>query len=82
MNNKKILSKDCQTMTVKEVKEYLGTGTAVTYNLFNSKGFPSIRIGRQLLVRREAFLEWLHREETREGDDATWQDEPMEKAAL
>ncbi|MDY4213672.1 MAG: hypothetical protein SOX82_08325 [Eubacteriales bacterium] len=46
MNNKKIKTNNCQTMTVKQVKEYLGIGTAAAYSLFQNDSFPAIRIGR------------------------------------
>lgn len=63
MNNRKLISENCQMLTVKQVKEYLGLGTTSTYNLFRSGDFPSVTIGRQLLVRKEAFLEWIKSKE-------------------
>lgn len=64
MNNKKLVSENCQMLTVKQVKEYLGLGTTSTYNLFRSYDFPSVMIGRQLLVRKEAFFEWIKSKES------------------
>ncbi|GEM_PF-595119 len=80
MNNKKVITKNCQTMTVKQVKEYLGLGTAAAYALFQSEGFPSLKIGRQLFVRRQSFMAWLTEVENRKGGDSTWQDAQTVKA--
>ena len=42
MSNKKSITGNCQTMTVRQVKEYLGLGNAAAYALFKSEGFPSM----------------------------------------
>lgn len=82
MNNKKIKTNNCQTMTVKQVKEYLGIGTAAAYSLFQSDSFPAIKIGRQFLVRRKSFMAWLSEAENHKGGDIAWQDAPTAKAVL
>lgn len=61
-------------MTVRQVKEYLGLGNAAAYALFKSEGFPSIKIGRQLFVRRQSFMDWLIKAENYNGGDDLCQD--------
>ena len=60
-----LLTKECQMMTVKDVKEYLGIGNNAAYALFHREDFPSLIIGRILLVRRESFLNWIAYMESR-----------------
>lgn len=52
MNTKK-------TLTVHELSEYLGIGRATAYELVNSDGFPSFRIGKKILVNADALQEWI-----------------------
>lgn len=44
--------------SVKDIQEILGVGRATTYRLVRSKGFPSITIGKQILIDKEAFVDW------------------------
>lgn len=37
----------------------LGIGRAAAYNLVNRRDFPSIRVGRKVLIPRDAFERWL-----------------------
>ena len=74
MSNKISITGNCQTMTVRLVKEYLGLGNAAAYALFKSEGFPSIKIGRQLFVRRQSFMDWLIKAENYNGGDDLCQD--------
>lgn len=46
-------------MTVPEIQEALGIGRNAAYNLINRQDFPTIRIGRKVIVPRDAFLRWL-----------------------
>lgn len=32
---------------------------AGAYNLMHAEGFPTIRIGKRMVVSKEAFLKWL-----------------------
>ena len=36
-----------------------GSSRANAYQLMHSKGFPTIRIGKRMLVPKDKFLEWL-----------------------
>ena len=49
------------TLSVEDVASYLGISRVGAYNLCHSKGFPSMRIGKRILIPRDRFLEWLDR---------------------
>lgn len=46
-------------LNVKQLARVMNLGTNSTYELVHSKGFPSIRIGRQLKIPRDQFRKWL-----------------------
>ena len=47
------------TLTVPEVGEVLGISLAKVYDLARSEGFPSMRIGRRILVPRDKLIRWI-----------------------
>lgn len=47
------------TLTVKQVREYLSIGFDRSYNLFHSADFPAYTIGRNLFVSKVEFIQWL-----------------------
>ena len=47
-------------MTAKDIAGYLNISLTSGYNLMNSKGFPVLKLGKQLRVTRENFLNWLN----------------------
>ena len=47
------------TLSVKDVSQGLGINLASAYALAASEGFPSIRIGRRVVIPRDAFQRWL-----------------------
>ncbi|MDE6833438.1 MAG: helix-turn-helix domain-containing protein [Ruminococcus sp.] len=48
------------TLTAKDVAGYLSISLTSGYNLMNSKGFPVLKLGKQLRVTRDNFLNWLN----------------------
>jgi excisionase family DNA binding protein len=48
------------TMTAKDVAGYLNISLTSGYNLMNAKNFPTLRLGKQLRVNRDHFLNWLN----------------------
>lgn len=48
-----------RTITVYELQEQLQIGRAKAYELVNSKGFPSLRVGRKILVSVEGLKKWI-----------------------
>ena len=47
------------TMNVEQMATFLGISRVAAYNLSHSKGFPSKRIGKRILIPRDQFLSWL-----------------------
>jgi len=47
------------TYTVPEVARLLGINVITAYEIARQEGFPSIRIGRRIVVPKEAFHRWL-----------------------
>jgi len=46
-------------LRVEDVGRILGINRAAAYELVKSEGFPSIRIGRRILVPLDSLNEWL-----------------------
>lgn len=46
-------------LTVEEAGKMLGVSRPTAYQLSRSKGFPTIRIGRRVLVPVEQLKEWI-----------------------
>ena len=47
------------TLTAPEVGEVLGISRAAAYELVRSEGFPQIKIGKRILIPRDAFIRWI-----------------------
>lgn len=48
--------------TPKEVKEILNVKQAFVYELFNSKDFPSFKVGVHWRVREDDLIEWIEKQ--------------------
>lgn len=48
-----------KNISVNELRIYLGVSRATAYELVNTEGFPSFRIGRKVLVNVDALEEWI-----------------------
>lgn len=46
-------------LSVEEVSQVFDIGRNSTYNLFNSKGFPKIKIAGQFRVCKDDLMDWL-----------------------
>lgn len=58
------------TMTVKEAAKYLNINSNSMYELVHRPDFTAaLRLGRRILVSREALDEWLRREVEKPIDD-------------
>ena len=49
-------------LTVPDVQRALGIGKNTAYELANREDFPSIRVGKRILIPRDAFLRWLDKQ--------------------
>ena len=47
------------TMTVSDVQHAMNIGRNTAYDLVNRADFPKIRMGRKIIIPRDAFLRWL-----------------------
>jgi|LSQX01.3.fsa_nt_gb excisionase family DNA binding protein len=53
-NNKKMV------YDANDIMAQTGLSRKTVYELMNSKGFPSFRVGKRLLVNAELFQQWLN----------------------
>ena len=62
MRNDGILKKDEIVMyNVKDITKIFNCGITHAYELVNSKGFPSIKVGGRFLVERTALEKWMEK---------------------
>lgn len=47
------------TLSAKDISRYLGISKANSYILMDSKGFPTLKIGKRKLVPKDKFLIWI-----------------------
>lgn len=55
------------TFSAADISAYLGISLVGAYNLMQSQGFPAFRIGRRILVTREAFDKWLQKQQQKDA---------------
>lgn len=48
-------------LTVAELAGALGISKAGAYTLIHSKGFPTLRIGKRLMVPKDKLVVWIDR---------------------
>ena len=53
-------------MSAQELARQMGISLPKAYELVKEPGFPTIRIGKRMLVSREMFLEWLENHTAKE----------------
>lgn len=46
-------------LRVEDVQNVLGVSRATAFNLVKTRGFPSIRCGRRIIIPRDKFLAWI-----------------------
>ena len=49
-------------LSVEDLQQVLGIGRHTAYDLVNRTDFPTIRLGRKILVPRDALMRWLDRQ--------------------
>ena len=49
-------------LSAKELTKIVGS-RALAYRLFNTRGFPVIRLGKRVLVREDSLDKWLRENE-------------------
>lgn len=49
------------TVSVSELGEMLGIGRNAAYALVHQKGFPSVQLGKRIVIPLEGLRDWLAR---------------------
>ncbi|RQD76308.1 MAG: DNA-binding protein [Candidatus Syntrophonatronum acetioxidans] len=49
-------------LNVPQLSKILGINKTSAYQLAKSKDFPSLKVGKRIIIPRDAFFEWLSRE--------------------
>lgn len=49
-------------LSAKDIQSILGISKGKTYELMNSKDFPTIYLNKRMVVTRDAFFEWLNQD--------------------
>ena len=47
------------TLCAEQVAQVLGISRAGAYTLMHSKGFPTIQIGKRMVVPKNKLIEWM-----------------------
>lgn len=50
------------SLSAPEVAQFLGISRAGAYNLLRSKGFPTLHIGKRMIVPKDKLLAWLDKQ--------------------
>ena len=48
------------TLTASQVASVLSISRANAYSLMHSKGFPTIQIGKRMVVHRDKLIDWMN----------------------
>ena len=46
-------------LNANDIAECLGISRSAAYNLLNSRSFPTLRIGKRMVVAADKFAEWI-----------------------
>ena len=46
-------------LTAQMVSDILGLSRCATYNLMRDKSFPTLRIGKRMVVPKDKFIGWI-----------------------
>lgn len=49
-------------LSANQVAQVLGISRANAYTLMHSKGFPTIHIGKRMVVPKNKLIEWMERQ--------------------
>ena len=47
------------TLSAEQVAQVLGISRANAYNLMRSKGFPTLKIGKRMIVPKDKLIAWI-----------------------
>lgn len=52
-------------LQAKDIQSLLGISKGKTYELMNSRDFPTVFLNKRMIVPRDAFFEWLNQDKRR-----------------
>ena len=55
------------TLKADQVAAVLGISRANAYTLLRREGFPTLRIGKRMLVPRDRFIRWIEENTQKQG---------------
>lgn len=59
----KATCRDCNelplVMSAEDIAKVMGISKGNAYALMHTKGFPTITLGKRMMVKRDHFFEWL-----------------------
>ena len=50
------------TLNAQQVADVLGVSKNTAYTLMHSEGFPTIHIGKRMIVPKQKLLEWMDKQ--------------------
>lgn len=50
------------TLSANQVAQVLGISRANAYTLMHSKGFPTIQIGKRMVVPKNKLIDWMEKQ--------------------
>ena len=48
-------------LNANNIAQTLGISRAGAYELMHSKGFPTLRIGKRMMVSKDHFIDWIEK---------------------
>ena len=48
-----------EVLSVADIQKFLGVGKVQAYDLVNSGSFHTVRVGKRILIPKEAFIKWF-----------------------
>ncbi len=49
-------------LTAEDVAQVLGVSRSNAYTLMRSRGFPTLRVGKRMMVPKDKLLEWMEKQ--------------------
>lgn len=62
------MEKNTGCFGVEEARQYMGVGRTTMYELVRRADFPTVRIGKRIIIPKESLDRWLETQANKEGD--------------
>ncbi len=50
------------TLNAEQLAHVLGISRGNAYNLMHAKGFPTLKIGKRMVVQKDKLIQWMERQ--------------------